>query len=94
VTFNWTYSKSNIGLGSCCYPSVPILNNVKGKRGSQVNRRKEGKRRSGRKRKRKSQLTFSNKSSIFKSISKMGLSLPLKCNAIRNVPGAGDRILK
>jgi hypothetical protein len=56
-------------------------------------RQYEGRRRTGRRR-RKSQLTFSNKSSIFKSISKMGLSLPLKCNAIRNVPGAGDRILK
>lgn len=39
-------------------------------------------------------LTFSSKSSILKSISTIGLSRPLKCKAMTNVPGVGEVIMK
>lgn len=39
-------------------------------------------------------LAFSSRSSILKSISTIGLSRPLKCNAMTNVPGVGEVIMK
>lgn len=39
-------------------------------------------------------LTFSSKSSIFRSISRMGFSRPLKWSAMMNVPGVGEVMLK
>jgi hypothetical protein len=39
-------------------------------------------------------LTFSSKSSILRSISRIGLSLPLKCSAMTKVPGVGEVTMK
>lgn len=41
-------------------------------------------------RRRISALTFSSRSSILRSISTIGLSRPLKCKAMTNVPGVGE----
>lgn len=41
-----------------------------------------------------SKLTFSSKSSILRSISRIGLSLPLKCSAMTKVPGVGEVTMK